>query len=1648
MKAITRKFLAVIVACLPLFCLAQIPVIESFSPSQAWAGEVVTIVGNDLMMVTGASVGSTEGLIIHQDDESLSFMIQPGSQSNTIQLTYNAGQVISTTDLIIMDLDIFATPSHMHTKIDASGGFKVCISADGSTMVSSAPGVVRVYQRSGNSITQETSWNLPGQHGYAIALSSSGNTLAVGAPADNGGRGRLFIYQRTNGVWQEQFAITPATVQPGSGGVNFALAVSISADGNTVAAGVPYDDAEGDGGAFVFTRMGNVWSQVGGELEGTNITGSNPSRQGVTLLLNANGTMLMIFGNDTGSNGAVWIFQNIAGVWSQIQKVIPPADNSIQHFAQPLSGGSLSGRFLFVGAVVSETLPLNGSQEGAVLVYEWNGLQYVFRQRLDSSQGFDFEQFGRTVSSNADGSLVAIGECDPMNPQGRVRVFFNDDINAGNWVEQPIPLRYDPIESDTLDFNPQDGQGKSVALAQNSRWLIIGSPDEQEGFYVYDASAPPIINSFTPEAGTEGTHVIITGENLETVYAASFIDIPATSVALDYLSTTNVRAIVSEGVNAQGNIMLRTKGGEVSVPGFTYVEPPQISSFFPESGLPGTVITIDGLNLQSTHAVLIGGQPATSFQVVNDNQVLATVASGATGPVTLSTSFGESSSGLNFNFLTPAPLITSFDPPSAGPNETILIEGENLFWVDAVHFGSTPALYFSLNEDGNIEAVVGYGSSGDLSVESEGGVNALSGFTYLPPLPEAFAFSPASGPVGTAVTILGNNLEAVSDVDFNGYAAVVIGRNQSSAMALVMPGTSSGPVSVSAGDVQADLPGEFGLTNLLLPNEQQGNINTGVSLLPSTDAASTIVASADGSVVAIGAPEDDTYGLDAGSIRIFSRAADGSYQEIQNLHISSAGASLGSVLTMSADGSMLVANTDISDLDTLNVFLRQPDGQWQLNYKIAGAQEVYSLSLSGDKSKLAVGYRETYYASPMSFSIYELGAGGVLSHQQFVLAGETLGTDRYGKVMFSLDGNTLAIGSYKDNLFRGALWVYRFDQITQTWNSSLKLVPNDAVHANPGDANGARIGWDVAVAANGSRVLVSGMYEGNSTINFLPVNRGAIWSYSFNGVSWVQDGPKIKPQDGVGEIRFGSSIGLSADGNTATVAGYIDNGNIGAIWFLQWNGAAWTQVGNKLVPQGPGTLRTSSLHLTPDARNLFVGSRNSGFYVFQNALTPDYISPSLTLNLGTVSINDSPVVINASSDSPGTITYHVVDGGTAEVSISGNNLSLLSSGFVIIRAVQEASGNYLAGDVYDTLVVEGEINMLAQTIEFLPLPQLLVTDVNYELQGVASSGLPVSFTSSNPSVATVSGNIVTIVGWGETIITAMQEGNAIYLPAMPIQQVLSINRLTQTITFEPLDKKIFSYDDLFELFATSSSGLEIFYTSSDHSVGVIEGNLCTITGAGSSVITATQPGNETYAPTEVQQILLVSQPYIQTINFEGPGSAFVGDTPFQLEGRSTSNLPIIFESSDPSIASIEGDVITIHDEGEIVITASQPGDNYFAPAPNVDRTFIVWPNNVVIGAMRKLGEEEPDPEEIDQLKAHSTFLFPNPTDGLVYLKIPKGSIQEVTGFSALGQKFDVQNFLTDETTLCLDLSKQPAGVYSFRIKEANNNFYTLKVYKR
>ncbi len=125
---------------------------------------------------------------------------------------------------------------------------------------------------------------------------------------------------------------------------------------------------------------------------------------------------------------------------------------------------------------------------------------------------------------------------------------------------------------------------------------------------------------------------------------------------------------------------------------------PTITSFTPGSGGPGTVITITGTNFfSSTSSVTIGGTAAASFTVVNNgnnNQISATVGSGATGTISVTTHYGTATSTGTFTYIPPPPppTITSFSPTSAGAGSVVTLSGSYFTGATAVSFGGTAAV--------------------------------------------------------------------------------------------------------------------------------------------------------------------------------------------------------------------------------------------------------------------------------------------------------------------------------------------------------------------------------------------------------------------------------------------------------------------------------------------------------------------------------------------------------------------------------------------------------------------------------------------------------------------------------------------------------------------------------------------------------------------------------------------------------------------------------------------------------------------------------------------------------------------------------------------------------------------------------------------
>jgi gliding motility-associated-like protein len=310
-----------------------------------------------------------------------------------------------------------------------------------------------------------------------------------------------------------------------------------------------------------------------------------------------------------------------------------------------------------------------------------------------------------------------------------------------------------------------------------------------------------------------------------------------------------------------------------------------------------------------------------------------------------------------------------------------------------------------------------------------------------------------------------------------------------------------------------------------------------------------------------------------------------------------------------------------------------------------------------------------------------------------------------------------------------------------------------------------------------------------------------------------------------------------------------------------------------------------------------------------------------------VTVNGTPVTISAVSLKPGD-PYSIIV--TLDTPLTGSETVLIS---YTQGDVASESGGLLPS------FVDQPVNFIIQTVSFTALQVMTYGDPPVTLIASASSGLPVTFTSSNSSVATISGNVLTANSTGIADINAMQSGNGTYAPARYIR-TLTVNQADQTITFPAPGTKTYGDPD-FNLVATASSGLIVSYSSDNPAVATISGATVHITGAGTAVITASQAGNNLYySAIDVTATITVNKAD-QTITFDAIVPRTFGDPDFNVPASASSSLNIAFTSENTNVAVVAGGQIRIVNAGTAIIKASQPGNQNFNPAPEVTQTLTV-----------------------------------------------------------------------------------------------------------
>ena len=319
--------------------------------------------------------------------------------------------------------------------------------------------------------------------------------------------------------------------------------------------------------------------------------------------------------------------------------------------------------------------------------------------------------------------------------------------------------------------------------------------------------------------------------------------------------------------------------------------------------------------------------------------------------------------------------------------------------------------------------------------------------------------------------------------------------------------------------------------------------------------------------------------------------------------------------------------------------------------------------------------------------------------------------------------------------------------------------------------------------------------------------------------------------------------------------------------------------------------------------------------IVSDTIAPTALAQDITLTLdatGTITITGDDID-NGSSDNCSVSTLELDQYTFTSADLGANTVTL---------TVTDGSGN--SSTATATVTVQKD----DQTITFDALSDVTYGDHDFDLTATASSGLTVTYTSSNTAVATISGSTLMIVGAGTTDITASQAGDDNFNAATDVVQSLTVNQSAQTITFDALSNVTYGDAD-FNLTATASSGLTVTYTSSDPTVATVSGSTVTIVGVGSTAITASQAGDDNYlAAVDVAQTLTVDVSAI-TITADDQ-SKYVGE----------SDPTLTYQITNGSLAS--GDVVS----GDLTRDAGEDAGTYaitqgtLSVSSNYSLTFV------------------------------------------------------------------------------------------------------------
>ena len=353
--------------------------------------------------------------------------------------------------------------------------------------------------------------------------------------------------------------------------------------------------------------------------------------------------------------------------------------------------------------------------------------------------------------------------------------------------------------------------------------------------------------------------------------------------------------------------------------------------------------------------------------------------------------------------------------------------------------------------------------------------------------------------------------------------------------------------------------------------------------------------SSDGTIVAIGAVNNDGNGSNSGQVRVYQYASSTWSQLGSDIDGEAANDNSGYSVSLSSDGTIVAIGAIYNDGNGSNSghvrVYQYASSTWSqlgsdIDGEAAGDQSGVALSLSSDGVTLAIGAR--WNSGNGSYSghvrVYQY-ASSTWSQIGSDIDGETSSNWSGCSVSLSGDGTTVAIGSTHNdnNTYTDAGHVRVYQYASSAWSK----LGNDI----DGLSSYESAGFSVALSDDGTIVAVGApdSHGGNGSYS------GGVRVYQYASSTWSQLGSDIDGE--AASDKEGYSVSLSSDGTIVAIGAIYNDGNgsnSGQVRVYQYANSTWSQLGSDIDGEAANDKSGFSVALSDDGTIVSIGTPYNG----------------------------------------------------------------------------------------------------------------------------------------------------------------------------------------------------------------------------------------------------------------------------------------------------------------------------------------------------------------------------------------------------------------------------------------------------------------------